>query len=331
MTNTQRIGILGAARIAPIAMIAPAKGRPDVEVRAVAARDPERARHFAGVHRIAVAEKDYASLIARDDIDLVYIALPPSLHAEWSIRAMEAGKAVLCEKPFSMSERDAQQMVDASAATGRPLIEAFHYRFHPVMKRLESMVAEGALGPIERAEVIFDGAVSYPDTLWTAALGCGALTDIGCYAIDALRTLFGEPAVDSADWELKHDAFARVDARMRFPGGVAARMSCAMIDGRPSGVRRCWIRLEGSRGSAHVTNFVVPHFLGSKFTTVIDGVEQTNTFGSPSTYDVQLSHVVNVMTGKEQPLTGGHDAIANMRIVDAIRRVTGYADGVEAL
>jgi predicted dehydrogenase len=323
-----RIGILGAARIAPTAMIAPAKKRQDVEIRAIAARDPERAQAFAKKHGVKHIAKDYASLINRDDVDLVYVALPPSLHAEWSIRALQAGKAVLCEKPFSMNARDAKEMVEASDACGKPLIEAFHYRFHPVMQRLQAIVADEVLGPIRRAEIVFDGAVVYPDTLWNASLGCGALTDVGCYAVDTLRTLFGAPEIESVEWKLLHDAFSHVDVRMNFSGDISARMSCSMIDGSPSGVRRCWIEVEGERGRAQVTNYVVPHLLGCEFATTIEGVEQRAAITAPSTYEAQLDHVVGVLSGKVQPLTGGNDAISNMRIIDAIRRASGYADGI---
>src|SRR5438128_1377084 len=126
-----RVGVLGAARIAPTALVRPAKKRSDIEVRCIAARDPERARAFAATHRIPFVAQTYGELIARDDLDLVYIPLPPALHEEWSIKALESGKAVLCEKPFSMSAHDARRMVEAAARTGKPLIEAFHYCLHP--------------------------------------------------------------------------------------------------------------------------------------------------------------------------------------------------------
>src|SRR5258708_35099552 len=101
--SAMRIGILGAAKIAPNAVLAPARDNPEVEVVAVAARDPERAKDYAQKNAIPHVAADYAALIARDDVDLVYVALPAAMHAEWSIKALQAGKAVLCEKPFAMS------------------------------------------------------------------------------------------------------------------------------------------------------------------------------------------------------------------------------------
>ena len=109
-----RIGVLGAAKIAPRALIDPLRERKDAKATVVAARDPARARHYANEHGIADVAEDYAALVARDDIDLVYVALPSSHHAEWSIKALEAGKAVLCEKPFALNADQAYQQARLS-------------------------------------------------------------------------------------------------------------------------------------------------------------------------------------------------------------------------
>ena len=129
-----RIGILGAARIAPRGMVTPANETLGAEVVAIAARDLERARNFAATHSIPLAFGSYAELIARDDIDLVYCALPPSAHAEWCVAALESGKHVLVEKPFANNAQDAARMVAAARAAGKHLIEGFHYRFHPLFE-----------------------------------------------------------------------------------------------------------------------------------------------------------------------------------------------------
>lgn len=315
-----RIGILGAARIAPSALIAPARGRADVEVVCVAARDPARAAEFAARHGIRDVEPDYDAVLSRTDVDLVYVPLPPSAHAHWTIRALEAGKAVLCEKPFAVSAGEAQAMVSAAARAGRPLLEAFHYRFHPVMRRLEALVECGALGQIHEAMAVFEGQVPYPDTLWRGDLGSGALTDIGCYPLHALRTLFGEPSVRAATIREKDGTIVFAEAELEFPQGVTGRMRGAMILPDPAiPPREWWIRITGERGRIEVSNFIAPHLFGCEFVSEIDGVLRCEHVTGPTTYEAQLAHVVDVFHGRAEPMTGGRDAIANMALIDAIR------------
>ena len=123
-----RIGILGAAPIAVTALLRPARAVPEVDIAAVAARDPARARVFAARHRIPQVHFSYDALLADPAIDAVYIPLPNSLHAPWAIRALRAGKHVLCEKPLAANARDAEQMALVAAEPGRVLADAFHYR-----------------------------------------------------------------------------------------------------------------------------------------------------------------------------------------------------------
>ncbi len=152
-----RIGLLGASKIARGAVIAPAKSNPDFEVVAVGARDPDRARAYADEHGIAHVARSYAELVRRDDVDVVYNALPPAGHAEWTIAALEAGKTVLCEKPFAMNAGEARRMTEAATRTGQLLIEAFHYRFHNVIRRAEALLKSGALGRVTSASAEFKG------------------------------------------------------------------------------------------------------------------------------------------------------------------------------
>jgi predicted dehydrogenase len=136
-----RIGILGAARIVPAALIKPSREVPEVVVAAVAARDPGRARQFAARHRIPVVHDSYAALIADPAIDAIYNPLPNSLHAPWTLRAIEAGKHVLCEKPFTSNAAEAAQVAAAAHRSGLVVMEAFHYRYHPLARRMQEVVA----------------------------------------------------------------------------------------------------------------------------------------------------------------------------------------------
>jgi predicted dehydrogenase len=325
-----RIGILGAAHVAPSALIAPARDRSDVEVVCVAARDPARAAEFARRHGIPDVEPTYDAVLARADVDLVYVPLPPSSHAEWTIRALHAGKAVLCEKPFAVSAAEAQAMVSAAARAGRPLLEAFHYRFHAVVHRLEALITNGALGRVREATAVFEAHVPPGHLLWRGDLGCGALTDVGCYPLHALRTLFGEPSVRTATIRETDGTIVFAEAELDFPRGVVGRMRSAMNRLNPSALPpepnptipqpEWWLRITGERGRIEVWNFVVPHVYGCEFVTEIDGVQRLESVAGPTTYEAQLAHVVDVLHGRAEPMTGGRDAIANMALIDAIRR-----------
>ncbi len=280
MAQPIRVGILGAARIAPSALVKPAKGRADFEVRCIAARDIQRAEGFAAKFGVPFVEPTYEALLARDDLDLIYVPLPPALHEEWSIRALESGKAVLCEKPIAVTAEQAGRMVAAARRCAKPLIEAFHYRFHPVMLRAIALVEQKAFGRINSAEAYFEGAVPYPDSLWSAELGCGALTDVGCYPIHALRTLLGEPQVLEATGRFEHGTLAEVDARLSFPPNISARMFAKLSDSSPPGSRQCWLRIEGDEGHMTITNFIVPHLYPCTFVTKIGAVECSEFFRS---------------------------------------------------
>jgi predicted dehydrogenase len=311
-----RIGLLGASRIAPKAVIAPAMASPAFQVTAIAARDPERAKAYGAEHGIPGVARDYAELIARDDVDIVYNALPPAGHATWTIAALAAGKAVLCEKPFARDAGEAQAMVEAARRAGRPLLEAFHYRFHAVNRRAEALVASGALGRILRAKAVFEVAISreIDDLRWRADQAGGALMDLGCYPLHSLRTLLGEePRVVSATGEFVEGVDAAITAQLAFPSGATASLACSMTPSAP----RAMVRLEGEGGSLEIINFVAPQ-IGCRFVTSLDGVETVQPTDGPTTYEAQLEHLRAVMEDGATPLTGGGDAVANMAAIDAI-------------
>jgi predicted dehydrogenase len=316
-----RIGLLGASKIARGAVIAPAKDNPDFEVVAVGARDAARARAYADEHGIAHVSGSYAELIARDDIDVVYNALPPAGHAEWSIAALEAGKTVLCEKPFAMNAGEAKAMTAAAERTGQLLIEAFHYRFHNVIRRAETLLKDGAIGRVTRATAEFKGTIARtPDELrWRRDLGGGGLMDLGCYPTHALRTLIGaEPRIVSAEATFDDGVDVDLSAKLEFPNGVTAELACAMVSPSFSAP----LRIEGEHGSLEIINYLAPQ-MGCRFTVTIDGRAEAQNVDGPSTYAAQLIHLGEVLDGKAKPLTGGADAIGNMIAIDAIYAAAG--------
>jgi len=312
-----RIGILGAAKIAPLSIFGPAKARADVEVTCVAARDPARATAFADTHDVPHVAASYAELVGRDDVDLVHVALPASHHAEWSIRALEAGKTVLCEKPFAMNAAEARAMVEAASRCGRPLIEAFHYRFHPVMTEALRLIADGAIGKPLAGESAFSVPIAYAPTefRWRPELGGGALMDLGCYCIHALRQVAGEePEVSCATAAMVHGVDETTEAGLAFPSGFAARLATSMA---PGGLN-AYLRFRGDEGLISITNFMAPQ-IGCQFTLERNGELKTLAVDPGSSFAWQLDHVVAVMQGHAKPLTGGADAIGNMAVIDAIR------------
>jgi predicted dehydrogenase len=315
-----RIGLLGASRIAPKAVIAPAAARDDVVITAVAARDLGRARAYAQTHGIDAAVEGYEALIGRDDVDLVYCALPPAGHIDPCLLALEAGKALLIEKPFAMTSGQAETIARAAVAANRPALEAFHYRFHAMFQRALAIMDEGRLGRLVSVHGLFDAPIAQgPGELrWIAAEGGGGTMDLGCYVLHALRTLIAEePDLVSASAVLEHGVDAEMTASLAFPSGISATVSCSMT--RP---RRDDILIEGEAGGLRLTNFVSPQ-RGGRLTLVTAAGETTETAQGPGSYDAQLDHVIEVMRGAAQPLTGGADAVANMKIIDAVRRAVG--------
>jgi predicted dehydrogenase len=316
-----RIGLLGASRIARTAVIAPARKNPRFVVTAVAARDPDRARAYAGEHGIPHVADDYAALLCRGDVDVIYNGLPPAGHKAWTIAALEAGKTVLCEKPFARDASEARDMVAAADAAGGLLLEAFHYRLHNVMRAAVALAHEGALGELRTLEAIFEVAIPRaPDELrWSAEQGGGALMDLGTYTVHAVRSVAGaEPEVVSAEGVFEGGVDASMRASLRFPAGATATIACSMTVAAPKAI----LTVVGSRGTMEIVNFLAPQ-LGCRFTTVIEGEERRHGVEGPTTYAAQLSHLHEVMAGKVAPLTGGADAIANMAVIDAIYAAAG--------
>ncbi|MEP4050998.1 MAG: Gfo/Idh/MocA family oxidoreductase [Litorimonas sp.] len=323
-----RIGLLGASKIAPKAIIRPAQARQDCVIQAVASRSETRARDYANQYGIPHYETSYEALIARDDIDLIYNALPPNRHCDLSILAAQQGKAVLCEKPFAMNAGEARRMVEAADDAGTVLIEGFHYRFHPSFLKFEQEIKSRKIGDIEEISGVFD--VHIPnhqgELRYLPELGGGALMDLGCYPLHAMRTLTGqEPIIHEAihgrdDNDVAIASWASMDFN-----GVPAHLETNMGSDAPY---ENAITIKGSKGVAKLSGFVHPyrwdpHIGFDMYINVGSLREVTTLLNSPeswkrSTYAYQLDHVVSVISGEIEPLTGGPDAIATMAAIDAI-------------
>lgn len=321
-----RIGILGAANIAPNAIIYPAARRNDCEITALASRRPEAAKAFAETHGIPRVHESYQALLDDPGIDLVYNALPPSAHAPLSIAALKAGKHVLCEKPFALNGKEAEQMVATAEAAGKRLIEAFHDRYHPVFLHLLSLRDSGALGPVTRLEAEFSVAIPYREgeLRHRPELGGGALMDLGCYPVHWLRALMQtEPEVKDARGHATATGVDEdIEADLIFAGNVPARIVTRMAKGTPYTAR---LIVEAGNGRVEIDNPILPHQGHSVREWLGTAPFREHTLGGGTTYDFQLDAIVKgLQTGSALP-TEGADPIGNMTTIDAIYQKAGFA------
>jgi predicted dehydrogenase len=312
-----RIGILGAAGIAPRAIIDPARRRSDTVVAAVASRS--KASSYAAENGIPTAYGSYGELLADPSIDLVYNALPPTGHAEWSIKALAAGKHVLCEKPFAVTAGEARAMVAAAQTHGCTLMEAFHDRYHPAFLHL--LALKPRLGAIRAISAAFHVDIPYDPTnlRYDPMLGGGAMMDLGCYPLHWLRSFMGsEPEVISVAarvCELGSDT--RIDAQLLF-GDVPATLVADIQDPPFRGL----FRIEAANGVVELDNPCLPH-VGHSFRETLGGVSRIYTVAGGTTYDYQLEALLAAVdTGAALP-SGGVDAVGNMIALDQIYEKAG--------
>jgi predicted dehydrogenase len=320
--STVRIGILGAARIAPAAVIKPARNVGEAEVGAVAARDRNRADAFASKHGIPQVRDSYTALIADPEIDAIYNPLPNGLHAEWTIAALEAGKHVLCEKPFTANAKEAEDVAAVATRTGRVVMEAFHYRYHPLAKRMREIVEGGELGEIRRVET----ALCFPlpkfsDIRYQYDLAGGATMDVGSYTVHMARLLgCEEPSVRSAEAKLRTpDVDRAMQAELAFPSGHTGRITCSMWS---KWFLKTYARVIGDRGELRVINPTTPQ-LWHRMRVKSDGTTRTERFPRRPTYEYQLEAFCAAVLRDEPTLTPPADSIANMRVLDAIYVAAG--------
>lgn len=322
MTRPLRFGILGAAKIAPAALVQPVRLGSEATIEVIAARDEARARRFADEHGIPRVARDYAEVIADPEIDVVYNPLPMHLHASWTIEALRAGKDVLCEKPFAANAAEAELMVKAAAETGRVLVEAFHYRYHPLFARVLDIVRSGQLGTLQHMEAAFKVAIKdKTDLRHRYDTAGGATMDLGCYPLHWMRQVANaEPKVLSAhaDQGAKH-VDVTMHAELSFPGGLTGHMVTSMAEHEKFST---FLRVEGAEGTLVVTNPLAPHN-GHEIELTLRGQTTKETVEGSTTYRHQLLAFVGaVRTGEKLP-TMGVDSINNMRLIDAVYRAAG--------
>lgn len=321
--STLRIGVLGAAQIAPSALIRPAGKVDGVEVVAVAARDPSRARAFADSHGIPEVVGSYEALVTRPDLDAVYNPLPNGLHARWTIAALEAGRHVLCEKPLTSNAAQAREVATAAEASGQVLMEAFHYRYHPLMARAVEVVRSGELGELHLLESWMQiPLLKRHDIRFELDLAGGAVMDLGCYAINQLRSLTGEePSVVDARVRERSPGVDRwAKAELRFPGGAHGGFTVSFYGAR---LLRIGFRVVGSKGELRVLNATVPQMFHRFTVRTTDGTVRRERFPRVPTYRYQLEAFRDAVREGAPVLTGPADSVANMEVIDAVYEAAG--------
>jgi len=294
-----RFGCLGAARITPKALIEPVKSHSQFEVIAIAARSAERARIFADEHG-----------------------------ADLTIKALEAGKPILCEKPMAMNAQEAARMAEVAEHTGVLLVEAFHYRFHPAFAQVMEIVRGGDLGRLQTYEGHFTVEIPESDgeLRHELALGGGAMMDLGCYPLHWARSLLSnEPEIVSAEAVIGRPGIdLSMRAEMIFDGGVKASITTSMA---PGAKRNAEFKITGCDAMLHFENPIAPH-LGYRITlhplnadepiVVAEEVQSQET-----TYHHQLAHFLDCLSGEAEPLLPPSDGVANMVAIDAIYKAAG--------
>jgi xylose dehydrogenase (NAD/NADP) len=304
-----RLGLLSTANINRL-VIAGARASDDVEVVAVASRDAARAEAYAREHGIERAHGSYEALLADDGVDAVYVSLPNSLHVDWSVRALEAGKHVLCEKPLARRPEEVERAFDAAERAGRVLAEAFMYRHHPQTKRVAELVRDGAVGELRTIRAAFSFPLADVENIrMRPELDGGALMDVGCYCVSGARLLGGEPERVHGEQRLGgggvDTTFAGV---LRFPGEVIAVFHCSMD--LPS---RQELEALGTEGTLLVqapwrVDFGGEVLLNSERVDVPEG----------DSYQLELEDFAAAVRGEREPLLGRDDALGQARTIERL-------------
>jgi predicted dehydrogenase len=315
-----RIGILGAARIAPTALVRPAQELRDVQIVAVAARELSRAQQFAAKHRIPRAHGSYQALMEDPEIDAIYNPLPNSLHARWTLAALAAGKHVLCEKPFTANTREAEEVAAAAARAGRVVMEAFHYRYHPLAERMRQIARDGELGQLRHVEVWNCFPLPFFSNIrYQYSLAGGATMDAGCYAVHMARLVGGEPRVVSAKAKLVNpDVDRAMTAELQYESGHTGRVVCSMWS---STLVRMTVKVVGEAGEMSVLNALMPQIL-HRLVVTVGGKKRVEHFSRRASYSYQLEAFAAAVRGGPN-LTPPADSVANMRVIDAIYAAAG--------
>jgi xylose dehydrogenase (NAD/NADP) len=310
-----RLGILGAARIALGGIIPAAARTGAVEVAAVATRGGEKSRAVREAAPGARLFEDYDSLLQDASVEAVYIPLPNSMHVEWTLRALAAGKHVLCEKPFSLDAGGAERAVEAARQANLTLMEGFMFRLHPQTLRLRELISGGTVGEVRQAIAQFGHRLDDPsDVRGVGSLGGGSLGDVGCYCVSALRLVFGaEPG--------RVSAFARFDeegADRELAGVLEFDAGFGVVSSSISSARRERLEIVGVEGTISLDTPFRADKSGGRMEVTRGGETSTETFESADPYRAELEEFAAAIRENRDPAVGPSEILGNARAIHAL-------------
>jgi xylose dehydrogenase (NAD/NADP) len=320
-----RLGILGAARIA-LGAIIPAASRTDkVEVVAVATRGGKKSPEIHQAVPQAQLFDDYDSLLHHTGVDAVYIPLPNSMHTEWTLRALEAGKHVLCEKPFALEAAGAERAVETAQRAGLTLMEGFMFRLHPQTLRLEQLLSEGAIGEVRQVVAQFGHRLDDPDDVrGIGSLGGGSLGDVGCYCVSSVRLAFGEEPTRAS-------AFAHIDSEgadrelagvLQFDGGFGI-VSCSI-----SSARRERMEIVGTEGRIVLDAPFRADKAGGRMEITRSDETSAENFAESDPYMAELEEFASAIREHREPAVGPREILGNARAIGALLESARTGGGV---
>jgi predicted dehydrogenase len=324
MADRIKWGVLGNANIARVCLIPAIQKSRNGTVHALATRSPENAGKLAARHDIRHVYGSYDALLANPEIDSVYIPLPNHLHHPWTLRALKAGKHVLCEKPFACNTCEAQEMANAATEAGLLLMEAFMYRFHPRSERIKQMVADGEIGTprIVRSAFCYQMGeellTSGQEARLKPEMGGGALLDIGCYNVSVARLLLGTEPTQLQAEAVYHPAGVDVHfvGLLRFPDGGLATLEASFI----SALQQTY-SVVGSEGAIELPHDAfIPWEKDTVFTVRNrdqDVGEKRVTRGVDE-YQLMVEHFTDAVMGRTAPSFSPEESVHNMRVLDGL-------------
>jgi xylose dehydrogenase (NAD/NADP) len=316
-----RWGVLSTARIGRVVARACRDSR-SAEFVAVASRDAARARQFADEEGLPLSFGSYEELLDSAAVDAAYIALPVSMHAEWTIKALAAGKHVLCEKPMAASTRQVEACFEAAEQAGRQCFEGLMYRHHPQTQLVRRMVLEGEIGQLRLVRAVLSVSVGASDIRRSLALDGGALNDLGCYCVSAIRLFAGSPVSVHAQQVEVAGVDLRLAATLRMGGDVLGQFDIGL-----DLPRREELELVGTEGRIVVRDPWLCRLPtielwrdGEMELVTIDPDQVFNLAHDESdAYRIEIDTVSAAILTGEQPTYGRADAVEQARVLEEIR------------
>lgn len=324
MSSVIRWGILGTAHIGHslLRAIGDATGNC---VQAVASREWTRASEWAREFGVPRVFGSYEEMLASGEIDAVYNPLPNSLHAEWTIRSLEAGLPVLCEKPFTMTANEAREVAAVAARTHLPVAEAFMYRYHPIYDRVLQSIQAGDIGNVMAIRSAFTFRLpDHSNIRWSKALGGGSLMDIGCYCVNVSRLIAGTEPVRVAAIERRIEVDGTMIGVLEFPNGLLSHFESSFEQ-----YGRSYVAIEGSEGIITIPKPWLPGSDFSEYTIKRAEHEETVRVPGADTYLLEVEDFGNACRTHASTRWPIEDAIANMTVIDSLYKAAAQGRRVE--